>query len=136
MRSFAPPDRNERDMMKKSGIGTASRLTRSLHRRAAAGAALLSLAGVPVLAEQPPARGDPTVGAALAKNWCGQCHLIGGAGTATDAAPTFVSIARDPSSTPERLRSFLAKPHRAMPALPVSGTEADDLIAYILQVAR
>ena len=98
--------------------------------------ALLSIAGSPLLATGQVARGNPVVGAALAKRWCSQCHLVGDSGTATDAAPTFESIAHDPSATSERLQAFLAKPHRSMPPLPVSGTEADDLIAYIRQLAR
>lgn len=76
-------------------------------------------------------RGDPRIGEALARRWCNECHLVGGARTATDAAPTFQSLASDPSKTPARLRAFLAKPHAPMPPIPLSGTEVEDLIAYI-----
>ncbi|HUN93462.1 MAG TPA: hypothetical protein VMU33_15540 [Burkholderiaceae bacterium] len=82
------------------------------------------------------ARGDATVGAALAKRWCGQCHLISGANVATDAAPTFDAIARNPASTPAHLRMLMSKQHVSMPPIPLSGSEADDLIAYILKERR
>jgi mono/diheme cytochrome c family protein len=81
-----------------------------------------------------PVRGDARIGEALAKRWCNECHLLGGAKTATDAAPTFVSIGRDPSKGPNRLRAFLSKPHAPMPPIPLSGTEVEDLIAYIQKV--
>jgi len=76
-------------------------------------------------------RGDPVVGEALAQRWCAQCHLVGDSARATDAAPTFASIARDPAKTASHLRAFLAKPHVPMPPLPLSGSEIDDLVAYI-----
>jgi mono/diheme cytochrome c family protein len=79
----------------------------------------------------PAARGDARIGEALAKRWCNECHLVPGARTATDAAPTFESIARDPGKTPDHLRALLSKPHPPMPPIPLSGTEVEDLIAYI-----
>ena len=107
-------------------------------RRGAVVVAMTWLSGSPAIAadDQPVMRGDPTVGEALAKRWCSQCHLIGDAAKGTDAAPTFVSIARNPAMTPDHLRAFLGKPHQAMPPIPLSGTEADDLIAYIRKVGR
>ena len=83
-----------------------------------------------------PSRGDPRIGEALAKRWCNECHLVGGAGRATDAAPAFESIARDPAKSTDHLRAFLAKPHAPMPPIPLSGTEVEDLIAYIRSLDR
>ena len=78
-----------------------------------------------------PTRGNASIGEALAKRWCNECHLVGASGKGTDAAPTFASIARDPAKGPEHLRAFLSKPHAPMPPIPLSGTEVEDLIAYI-----
>jgi mono/diheme cytochrome c family protein len=81
-------------------------------------------------------RGDARIGEALARRWCNECHLVAGARTATDAAPTFLSIAGDPSKNSAHLRAFLAKPHPPMPPIPLSGTEVEDLIAYIRSAGR
>lgn len=80
--------------------------------------------------------GDALNGQALAQRWCRQCHLLPGEHAATDAAPTFESIARDPSKTAAHLRGFLAKPHAPMPQIPLGGDEVEDLIAYIRSAAR
>jgi cytochrome c len=85
----------------------------------------------PPAREAAPGRADPRIGEALARRWCSECHLVAGARTATDAAPTFQSLASDPTKTPAHLRAFLAKPHAPMPPIPLSGTEVEDLIAYI-----
>jgi mono/diheme cytochrome c family protein len=83
-----------------------------------------------------PVRGDARVGEALATRWCNECHLVGGARTATDAAPTFQSIARDPAKNADHLRAFLSRPHAPMPPIPLSGTEVEDLIAYIRSLGQ
>ena len=83
-----------------------------------------------------PSRGDRRIGEALAKRWCNECHLVGGARKATDAAPAFESIARDPANSTDHLRAFLSRPHAPMPPIPLSGTEVEDLIAYIRSLGR
>jgi mono/diheme cytochrome c family protein len=83
-----------------------------------------------------PLRGDARIGEALAKRWCNECHLVGGARKATDAAPTFESIGHDPARSAAHLRAFLSKPHAPMPPIPLSGTEVEDLIAYIRSLGR
>jgi mono/diheme cytochrome c family protein len=90
----------------------------------------------PPAREEAPNRGDARIGEALARRWCNECHLLGGAHAATDAAPTFQSLGRDPSKSTAHLRAFLAKPHAPMPPIPLSGTEVEDLIAYIRSTAR
>jgi len=114
-----------------------------MNRMIAATALLAAaLAGGTASADEPAhrpdqtARGDAAVGEALAKRWCSQCHLIGGASKATDAAPPFAVLARNAANTPEHLRTLLGKQHAAMPQIPLSGTEADDLIAYIVRLGR
>jgi len=81
-------------------------------------------------------RGNASIGEALAKRWCNECHLVRGANSATDAAPTFQSIAGDPQKSTDHLRAFLSKPHPPMPPIPLSGAEVEDLIAYIRSGAR
>ena len=83
------------------------------------------------ISEKTAPRGDMHVGEVLAKRWCSGCHLVGGAKAGTDAAPTFQSIARDPSMDADHLRGFLSRPHTPMPPIPLSGVEVEDLIAYI-----
>jgi mono/diheme cytochrome c family protein len=84
-----------------------------------------------------PARGSPSLGEAMAQRWCNQCHAVGRTGTGTDAAPPFAAIARDPArGTTRHLRAFLAQPHPPMPPIPLSGSEVEDLIAYIQSSRR
>jgi mono/diheme cytochrome c family protein len=84
--------------------------------------------------------GDQVAGAALARSWCANCHVVGrdaGPSPASgDAAPTFASIAAMPSTTALSLRVFLQTPHRRMPDFSLSRTETDDVIAYILSLRR
>lgn len=101
--------------------------------------AVIAVAGVPpASAETPssPHAGDPRYGEALARRWCSQCHLLPGEHKATDAAPPFEAIARDPSKTTAHLRGFLAKPHAPMPQIPLGRAEVEDLIAYLRTLAR
>jgi mono/diheme cytochrome c family protein len=77
---------------------------------------------------------DPSRGLLLARGWCVSCHLVEPSGKASDAAPPFGSIARDPATTSERLHHWLAKPHPPMPDLRLSRDEEDDILAYILSL--
>jgi mono/diheme cytochrome c family protein len=104
-------------------------------RRTLAGFA--GLAGaflVPVAAAQQV--GDPAAGRRLAETWCSTCHVIepGASGPASDAVPTFPSIARMPSATELSLRAFLQTPHARMPDIQLSREQTDDVIAYILSL--
>lgn len=78
---------------------------------------------------------DLADGKALAEKWCSHCHLTGpGQKRAGDAAPTFTSIARMPSTTEMSLKAFLQTPHVRMPDYQLSRAEIDDLTAYILSL--
>jgi mono/diheme cytochrome c family protein len=75
---------------------------------------------------------DAATGAHLARQWCANCHVIDGAGTAgavPQGPPSFRTIAKRVS--PGALRAFLSHPHGQMPDLTLSRVEIDDLIAYI-----
>ncbi len=84
------------------------------------------------------AQGDPEAGRALAQRWCSSCHLTD-ASQPTGAAigvPTFLGIARMPSTTALSLNVFLRTPHVQMPDLQLSNTEIDDVTAYILDLKQ
>ncbi len=76
-------------------------------------------------------------GRRLATTLCSSCHVIGPAapGPSTDAVPTFVSIARKPSTTAISLRVFLQTPHANMPDIQLSRAELDAIVDYILSLA-
>ena len=78
------------------------------------------------------ARADVQKGAQLARQWCANCHVIGGspAGAVPQGPPSFPTISR--SGMPaDQLRAFLSHPHGAMPDLALTRAEIDDLIGYI-----
>jgi mono/diheme cytochrome c family protein len=77
---------------------------------------------------------DASNGLLLARGWCSSCHLVEPSGRASDVAPPFEAIARDPATTPEGLRGWLTKPHPPMPDLKLSRGEEDDILAYILSL--
>ena len=94
-------------------------------------AAILALLLLGLVAAQA-ARADAAKGAQLARQWCANCHVIGGnpAGAVPQGPPSFPAIAR--SGMPaDQLRAFLSHPHGAMPNLALSRAEIDDVIGYI-----
>lgn len=92
--------------------------------------ALMLSAGV--AAASPTAAADVAKGAQLARQWCANCHVIGGTttGTVQQGPPSFRAVAQG-GLTGEQLRAFLSRPHAPMPDLSLTRTEIDDLIAYI-----
>jgi hypothetical protein len=74
---------------------------------------------------------DAERGLLLARSWCSFCHMVEPGVKASDTAPPFETIARDPAITPQRLQAWLAKPHPPMPDLKLSRDEESDLLAYI-----
>ena len=80
-----------------------------------------------------PASADAAAGERLARQWCANCHVIGGAGGSPAAIPqgppSFPTIAGH--LDPGQLRAFLSHPHGAMPDLALTRAEIDDVIAYI-----
>ncbi len=74
--------------------------------------------------------GNAAAGKDLAVRSCSSCHAVEAAGqTRTDAAPAFLSIARDRS--PAALTAWLLEPHPPMPNLSLTVTEIRNLVAYI-----
>jgi mono/diheme cytochrome c family protein len=79
-----------------------------------------------------PAHADAAKGAQIARQWCANCHLIGGkpAGSVPQGPPSFQMVASS-GMTADQLRAFLSHPHGAMPNLSLTRAEIDDLISYI-----
>ena len=78
----------------------------------------------------PSAATDAAKGAQLARQWCVHCHVVGAApapGTVQQGPPAFAAM----EMTGEQLRTFLTRPHGAMPDLALTRSEINDVIAYI-----
>jgi mono/diheme cytochrome c family protein len=80
--------------------------------------------------------GDAAAGRRLASNWCSSCHVVGPSAESgtSNGAPAFIAIAAMKSTTPMALKVFLQTPHSGMPDLHLSGSEIDDLTAYIIDL--
>lgn len=80
--------------------------------------------------------GDKDNGLRLARQWCGECHVISPDQTRAPnaAVPTWPSVANRPQTTETYLRAFLQTPHQNMPNIQLTRGETDDLIAYILSL--
>jgi len=91
------------------------------------------LAAVAVLANTPVVAADPANGLRIAHRWCEACHVVMPAQTrpATDQAPPFASIAREPGFDAGKIALFLLDPHPKMPDMGLSRSDAADLAAYI-----
>ena len=78
--------------------------------------------------------GDPEAGGKLAREVCAACHIVSADQTDDPGtpAPTFFSVAADPSVTALSLRVFFRTPHAQMPDLTLTPDETDNIIAYIL----
>jgi cytochrome c len=83
--------------------------------------------------------GNIAVGQRLARHWCSDCHQVDVQRRHVkrpSAAPSFLEIANEPSTTPLSLRVFFRSNHKNMPSFHISRTQADDLVAYILSLKR
>ena len=80
---------------------------------------------------------DPTNGERLAKRWCAACHIVSAdQKRGADTAPSFASIAKMPSFSPQKLAQFLMNPHPKMPDMQLTRGETRDLGAYIATLAQ
>ncbi|HET6376017.1 MAG TPA: c-type cytochrome, partial [Methylocella sp.] len=99
----------------------------SLLRTALAIGSCLGLSS-PGFAQDAP--GDVSSGRRIAEAWCAACHQIGaGEPEPKSGAPSFVSIARMPSTTTLALNVFLRSTHKVMPDFQLTREEADDVVA-------
>lgn len=84
---------------------------------------------VPTFAQDQGAHPDAARGQALARRWCGACHLVALRVTTIDP-PTFTAIANDATKTPDHLRTFFVSPHKDMPPIQLTAAQIEDVIAY------
>jgi mono/diheme cytochrome c family protein len=95
------------------------------------------LIGVAIFAVAPAHANDPINGERLAQRWCVACHIISGdQKQASDAPPSFATIARKPNFNASQLAFFLLNPHPVMPNMGLSRLEASDLAAFIARQAK
>jgi cytochrome c2 len=82
-------------------------------------------------------RGNAELGRAYALNWCTECHSIE---PETDGlgriAPDFSAVAKSRSTSALSLYAFLRSDHIRMPNLGLRPTDANDLVAYIMNFRR
>jgi len=82
-----------------------------------------------------PAPTDIEQGQAVARAWCAGCHQVEPGGKEPFAeVPSFVAVARMPSTTGSALRAFLSTPHPNMPQVKLKASELDAIIAYVLSL--
>jgi mono/diheme cytochrome c family protein len=81
---------------------------------------------------------DADNGSRLAHRWCEACHVVTPTQhrAATDQAPPFATVARQPGFSASRIALFLLDPHPKMPDMSLTRNEAADLAAYIATLAR
>ena len=97
------------------------------------GKLILATALAVVLAKAPAAAANAQNGERLAHRWCEACHVVTArqAGSGSDQAPPFATIAKRPNFDAGRLALFLLAPHPKMPDMNLTQAEAADLAAYI-----
>ena len=80
--------------------------------------------------------GDQVAGRALAERLCSNCHAVSpdSPNTLRGDIPSFMTIARMPNKTPERLAGAIILPHPAMPGVALTRTELRDIIGYIMSL--
>jgi len=100
------------------------------------GSAALAGLGGPEAFSDESLPGDPVAGRIFAERECGDCHDTSRDGTAypLNAAPAFIDVADQRSTTALSLRVFLRSTHRDMPDLMLTQQEQDDVIAYVLSL--
>jgi mono/diheme cytochrome c family protein len=100
------------------------------------GVAVAAAIGATATAAQAQQAGNARQGLSLARAMCSECHLVDKvAGLSTNpAAPTFETIAKTPGLTSAALFSVLQSSHRTMPNIVIKGTDAQDIVAYILSL--
>jgi len=80
--------------------------------------------------------GNPSLGRQVATTICASCHQVvsGEKLDRPQSPPSFLDIAKMPSTTALSLKVFLRSSHAEMPNLIISNSDTDDVIAYILSL--
>ncbi len=80
---------------------------------------------------------DPETGRRLSKEMCVACHRIDADTPAKNkhsGAPSFVDVAKMPSTNERSINVFLRTSHKHMPNIILSPDEIDSVTAYILSL--
>jgi mono/diheme cytochrome c family protein len=70
---------------------------------------------------------DVDNGRRLAERWCVECHAIDSSAARTSRVIPFAAIAKKPGINAEMIASFLLMPHAAMPNLPMSRKDVEEI---------
>ena len=91
---------------------------------------------VPASAFAQSSGGSPSLGRQVATSICASCHQVVGSDKRDrpQGPPSFLDIAKLPSTTALSLKVFLRSNHMEMPNLIISDSDTDDVIAYILSL--
>lgn len=109
-------------------------------RQTLAGALLaLSVTASPIAAAPPVIAaqlGSVDAGRAYAEDVCATCHAIkpGAGESPVPEAPAFEQVANTPGWNERALMVFFRTPHASMPNLVITGSDADNIIAYIMSL--
>lgn len=82
---------------------------------------------------------DTSLGEQIAMANCRACHEISPGVPAKDpksVAPSFVDVARMPSTTELSIKVFLRSSHRSMPNFILSPDEIDSIAAFIVSLKK
>lgn len=113
------------------GFQGAGRATRP--RLLGAGAMLaLAACTAPKATTPTPVAGDPLRGAAVAAQWCSDCHTVRGVEADKTRGPTFQQIAARPGRDAPYLAAFLEQDHFPMTTYRLLAGEKADIVALIL----
>ena len=85
---------------------------------------------------QEKAEPDPIRGLEVAQKLCTNCHVVSNyeKRSSVDSVPTFREIANLPNQTGQRIRRVILQPSHSMPAVTLTRTEIDDIIAYLDEI--
>jgi mono/diheme cytochrome c family protein len=99
---------------------------------------VLGLAVMPAAICAATEAGDVESGRLLARQICGDCHAVRRDEILSPNrnAPSFEDIAATQGLTPVALRVALQSSHREMPNIVLTAAELDQVIAYILSLAK
>ena len=81
---------------------------------------------------------DPAKGREAALKWCSRCHVVGDHDPygGIDSTPWFPTFAAQPGIyPPAHIRTFNERPPHPPQDIRISGSEMDDLMAYVESLA-
>ena len=97
---------------------------------------IAALLAVPGAALAQSSAGSPSLGRQVATTICASCHQVIRSEKLDrpQSPPSFLDIAKMPSTTALSLKVFLRSNHMEMPNLIISDSDTDNVIAYILSL--